>query len=88
MRLASTLALVLCAALPAPIAANAFDGVAPIHKHRINMHHAVRGPLNPAATALTPPLAIVPAAPAVKSDDNYDGLSRDPDQCNRGCIDH
>jgi hypothetical protein len=70
MRLAANVALALGVALPAPIAANAFDGVAPIHKHRIHMHQAVHGLFNVAATALTPPLAIVPVAPAAKSDDN------------------
>ena len=88
MRFAAIVGLALCVALSAPIAANAFDGAAPIHRHRIYMHQAVRGLFNTAATALSPPFAIVPAAPAVKSDDNYDGLSREPDQCNRGCIDN
>ena len=88
MRLPATIALALCVALSAPIAANAFDGAALIHKHRIHMHQVVRRLFNPAATALSIPFAMFPAAPAVKSDDNYDGLSRDPDQCNRGCIDN
>ena len=87
MRLATTIALALCIALPAPIAANASDAVIPIHKHRTHMHPSVYGSFNPAAAALAPPHAIVPVAPTVKSDDDYDGLSRDPDQCNRGCID-
>jgi hypothetical protein len=34
------------------------------------------------------PFMIVPAALGAKADDNYDGLSRDRDQCNRGCIDN
>jgi hypothetical protein len=87
MRLATTIALALCVALPAPIAANAYDAVIPIHKHRTHMHLAVYRSSNPAATALAPPSAIIPAAPTVKSDDDSDGLSRDREKCNRGCID-
>jgi hypothetical protein len=87
MRLATTIALALCIALPSPIAANASDAVIPIHKHRTHMHLAVYRSFNPATIALAPPHAIVPVAPTVKSDDDYDGLSRDRDQCNRGCID-
>ena len=89
MRLATALALALCAALPAPIAANAYDDVAiPIHKHRTHTHLAVSGSLNLAATALAPPHAILPAAPAEKPDDRHIGLGRDPDFCNYGCIDN
>jgi hypothetical protein len=87
MRLATTIALALCIALPGPIAANASDAVIPIHKHRTHMHLAVYRLFNPAATAWAPPHEILPVAPAVKSNDNYDGLSRNRDQCNRGCID-
>ena len=51
MRLATTLALALCVALPAPIAANASDGVNAGHKHRVPMHQVVDESFNPAATA-------------------------------------
>jgi len=85
MRLATTIALALRVALPAPIAANASDQVGTIPKHRIVMHQVVRGSFNPAATALAPPFD---AAPAAKSEDGHDGLSRDRDQCNYGCIDN
>ena len=88
MRLATTIALALCIALPGPIAANASDAVIPIHKHRTHMHLEVYRSFNPATIAWAPPHAIFPVAPAARSDDNYDGLSRDPDQCNHGCIDN
>ncbi len=89
VRLATTLALALCVALPAPIAASASAGVTSIHKHKIQMHQAVYGSFNPATTALAPLFAIAPAAPEAKSDvDKYDGLSRNVDDCNYGCIDN
>ena len=73
MRLATTLALAICVALPAPIAASASDRGTWSHKHRIQMHQAVYGSFNPAATALAPLFAIAPAAPQAKSDvDKYE----------------
>jgi hypothetical protein len=45
------------------------------------MHPSVYRSFNPAAVALAPPHAIVPVAPTVKPDDDYDGLSRDKGQC-------
>ena len=87
MRLATTIVLALCIALPSLIAANASDAAIPIHKHRTHMHPSVYGSFNPAAAALAPPHAIILVAPTVRSDDDYNGLSRDRDQCNRGCID-
>jgi hypothetical protein len=86
MRLATSLVLALCIALPAPITANASAAVIPMHKRRTHTHPSIYGSFNPAAAALAP-YAIFPIAPAVKSDDDYDGLSRDRDQGNRGCID-
>ncbi|HTR13233.1 MAG TPA: hypothetical protein VMI72_08270 [Roseiarcus sp.] len=85
MKFATTLALAFCVALPAPIAANATDAVGAMHKHRVLLHRVVRGSFNPAATALAPLFTIAPAA---TSDDGFDGLSRDPDKCNHGCIDN
>jgi hypothetical protein len=88
MRLVTSVMLALCVALPAPIVANASESVNPVHKHRIYQQLAVTGWFNPAATALVPAIGFVRAAPALKSNDNADGLSRDRDQCNRGCIDN
>jgi hypothetical protein len=85
MRLASILALALFVAVPAPMAAVASERVTGVHEHRVQMYDVVRGPFK-AATALAPPLAIVPAARS--DDDKYDGLSRHSDDCNYGCIDN
>jgi hypothetical protein len=88
MRLATILALALCVAVPAAMAAVASERVTGMHKHRVQMHHVVRGPFK-AATALAPPFAIVPTAPVARSDnDKYNGLSREADDCNYGCIDY
>jgi hypothetical protein len=88
MRLATILALALCVAVPAPIAAVASERVTGMHEHRVHMHHVVRGSFR-AASALAPPFAIVPTVPAPRSHgDNHDGLSRDSDDCNYGCIDN
>jgi hypothetical protein len=88
MRLAAILALALCVAAPAPIAAVASERVTGMREHRVHMHHVVRGSFK-AATALAPPFAIVPTVPAARShDDKHGGLSRDSDDCNYGCIDN
>jgi hypothetical protein len=79
--------LALCVALPPPTVADASDGVNPVHKHRIHPQLAVPGRFNSAATALVPTIGII-RAPALTSNDDSDGLSRDRDQCNRGCIDN
>ncbi len=88
MRLVTSVMLALCVALPAPIVADASESVNPVQKHRIHQHHAVPGWFNPAATALIPANWIVRAAPTLNPNDNTDGLSRDRDQCNRGCVDN
>ena len=87
MKLVTGVMLALCVALPAPTVAYASDGVNPVHKHRTHPQHAVHGWFDPAATALVPMVGIV-RAPALTSNDDSDGLSRDGDQCNRGCIDN
>jgi hypothetical protein len=68
----STIFLALCFAL-APFAAHAT-----VH-HHYALHHAQRHAIPTTATALVP---------AVKLNDDTDGLSRDHEDCNRGCIDN
>jgi hypothetical protein len=73
----STIILAICFAL-APFAAHATA------QHHHALHHlqqAQRPAIPMAATAL------VPAVPAVKVDDDSNGLSRNHEDCNRGCID-
>ena len=87
MRVATTVALALCIALPAPIAANAS---APSSRSTTSGLTCIRQStdrstrLRPLWRRRTPSSR---SLPTVKSDDDYDGLSRDRDQCNRGCID-
>ena len=70
-------ALILGVALCVPIGANASELPALVHKHHAN-HQVVYLSIPPNATAL---------APAVKPvDDDSDGLTRNIDECNRGCI--
>jgi hypothetical protein len=83
MRLASTVALALCVALAAPISANASDVVITDP----GVYRSFYGSFNPFGTALAPDRT-GPVASTMKSDDDYDGLSRHRDQCNTGCIDN
>jgi hypothetical protein len=74
----STIILAMCFAL-SPFAAHAKAQ----HRHVIHrVQQAQRHPIPMAATAL------VPAVPAVKIDDDSDGLSRNREDCNRSCIDN
>jgi hypothetical protein len=68
----SIISLSLCFAL-APFAAHA-DSTAQHHRALHHKHAAI----SEKATALVP---------AVKVDGDSDGLTRDREQCNRGCID-
>jgi hypothetical protein len=82
MRIVSTLAPMVAVAfgvaLLAPVSALAKDSAHPYHKHAI--HQVAYVGVSPKATALAP-------APVVPVKDT-DGLSRNSDDCNRGCIDH
>lgn len=69
----STISLALCFAL-APFGAQATNNAV---RHHRALHHE-RAAISAMATALVP---------AVKFDDDSDGLSRNVDDCNRGCID-
>ena len=69
----STISLAMCFAL-VPFAAHATDNA--VQHHRA-LHHE-RAAISAAATAFVP---------AVKFDDDSDGLTRNRDECNRGCID-
>ena len=86
MRLSIMVALALGAALVAPIGAYASEAAMAVHEPRIHRHDAVRPSIDPAATALASTTVIVPAAPALKRDDDSDGLSRNIEDCNRGCV--
>jgi hypothetical protein len=70
----STISLALCFAL-APFAAHAT--ASPVQHHR-PPHHAQH---------LAMPMTATAFVPAVKLDDDSDGLTRNRDECNRGCID-
>ena len=71
----STISLALCFAL-APFAAQAKVDQVPRHH---TLHQMERYAIPQTATAFVP---------AVKLDDDSDGLSRNIEDCNRGCIDN
>jgi hypothetical protein len=70
----STMSLAMCFAF-VPIAAHATT-----HDHHAvhQIRQAQRQAIPKSATAFVP---------AVKLDDDFDGLTRNRDECNRGCID-
>jgi hypothetical protein len=68
----STMSLALCFALAS------FAAHATVQHHQA-VHQAQRHAISMAATAFVP---------AVKLDDDSDGLTRNRDECNRGCIDN
>jgi hypothetical protein len=70
----STMSMAMCFAL-APFAAHATDNAVQHHRALHHQHAAISA----TATALVP---------AVKVDDDADGLTRNRDECNRGCIDN
>ena len=70
----STMSLALCFALT-PFGANATDN-AVRHHHALHHKHAA---ISATANALVP---------RVRTEDDSDGLSRNRNQCNRGCIDN
>jgi hypothetical protein len=78
MRIFTTLALALGVALCAPVGAFASNSVTPTHRHHA-VHQVVYVAISPKATAF------VPVAPK-QVDDDSDGLSRNVEDCNRGCI--
>ena len=86
MRLTLTsAALALCFALPAPVPAYAFDASsAAVHEQTRGMRYPARAKISPNATALAPAWAMSSAGRVHETD----GLSRDDDDCNYGCIDH
>ena len=78
-------ALAFCFALAAPVLASAFeDGSAAVYKHARHVRHAAGMEISPSATALAPTWAMFSAGRVKETD----GLSRNPDDCNYGCIDN
>jgi hypothetical protein len=73
-------ALVFGFGLTTPIAAYAQGGVQPTYKHKAHVDQITTIPRT--ATALKPAPATAVRAPET------DGLSRNDDDCNYGCIDH
>ena len=88
MRASATAALAVGVILAAPIAANAYDSATPTYKHRVHADHAYRSTqtekIEPGSTAA--PSFFPTIAPYPPGQGDTDGLSRNPDDCNKGCI--
>ena len=74
--------LTLVASLAALVVASASAGAQPTYKHKAHVHQFVYMSIPFTATAL------VPAPVAAVRTHETDGLSRNPDDCNYGCIDN
>ncbi len=64
-------------AIAAPVSADTNHAT---HMQRVARHHAIPA----SAEALSPSMF----APALRRDDDFDGLTRNTSECNRGCIDN
>jgi hypothetical protein len=78
---ASGLVVAILATAPALAAVSSGDP-GPIHRYRHPHHHAHK-PVEPEAVA---PKASPPVAPSPWGESDPDGLSRNQDDCNKGCI--
>ena len=91
MKTSATVALTFAALLSASLAASAQTGQPAVHRHhRVHHHHhyvAARLPAPAEPVESAPPQTNKMFSPyAHPGDGDSDGLSRDPDDCNKGCI--
>jgi len=87
MRIVIALATTLVAiAAPAAIAASS-DSTAPSHHHHHRRHAPqTRGPSAPATEPIAPARQEPVVGPYPPGQGDTDGLSRDPEDCDKGCI--
>ena len=89
MNVRNALAISFAISLASQLAANAADVGKPVDPHhRRYVHHripAVGGSVATTAVAPGVPAAAKPAASLPVRNDS-DGLSRDPEDCNKGCL--
>lgn len=89
VRARNSLAIGFVISLASNFAANAMEPVKPAgarHRHHDVRRHipAARG----AARVVAPPVsAVARPSPSLPVQNNSDGLSRDPEDCNTGCLD-
>jgi hypothetical protein len=87
MRIAVALAVTLGAFAVSPVLAASAESAGPVpqHKHHRAVEHAPHRAAQPA-----PPAPAAPLAPALRpyppGEGGTDGLSRDPEDCDKGCI--
>lgn len=88
MRLAAALAITLGAFALSPVFAASAEPAETVphhYRHHHHHHHPVHGAGRP-APAVVAPEAVAPLAPGVTPHGETDGLSRDEDDCDMGCI--
>jgi hypothetical protein len=89
MKRSSTFALAFAISLAGPIAAYAAEESAtPSHHYPHRVHHrhvTTQKAVPPRSTAHSAPALAKPVAPPAVQNDS-DGLSRDPEDCNKGCL--
>ena len=103
MKTSSTIALALAAALVGSVAADAQTEQPTVHhhvhhyyppRHAVHHHYVAAPAAVPATAAMAPTpqalpfgLALPHISPYRDGKGDEDGLSEDPDDCNKGCID-
>ncbi|MGO9917165.1 MAG: hypothetical protein ACLQIB_21010 [Isosphaeraceae bacterium] len=91
MRLSAIAALAFGAVLVTPITADASGDAANSNQHHRVYHHAAKAekirPHSAAQVPREPALSLFPYfSPYPRGQGDTDGLSRRPDDCNKGCI--
>jgi len=89
MKTSIALALVFAASLAGASPSSAIEAASPLRSHRHHVHQRVATTRSPAATRAPAQgprtLERAVARPLVTNDS--DGMSRDPEDCNKGCLD-
>ena len=86
MKVSRTIAFILATAITAPAAAYAIEETAtPVVHHVHHRHHAASAHKTAPELATAAPAEAKPV-PRTAVQNNSDGLSTDPEDCNKGCL--
>lgn len=89
MRTAVALAITLGAFALSPVFAASAEPAETVHHHYQHHHHTHQHPVHGAgrsAPAVVAPEAVAPQTPSVRARGETDGLSRDEEDCDMGCV--